>query len=125
MNVRPERLVGELWLPAAGVGVLVVLAASVALIWAAAIEAPDSATVFGSTVSCDAVHRDSGPLLPDAAGELSAGPREVESACAERPARRRLRLAGLFALPFGTVWTALSVYAGVKVNQRMIPTALD
>ena len=125
MNGLPGKLIDELWLHAAGIGMLLVLAAAVALVWAATIEAPDSATVFGSTVSCDAVHSDAGTLRSDLAGELSAGLRDAEAACAERQARRRLRLAGLIALPLGAVWTALAIYAGVKVNQRSIPTALD
>jgi hypothetical protein len=119
------EVVEELWLHAAGIGAVVALAALVALAWAATIDAPDTATVFGSTVSCDAVNRDSGTLLSDFAGELSASVREAQADCAERPLKRLLEVAGAIFLPLGLLWTALWVYGGIHAHQRSTPTMPD
>ena len=109
-----KEMVEEFWLPAVGIGLLVVLASVGVLIWAGTMYSRDSVWLFDRWVSCEYVREGSATVGGRLVGAFSAQVKAAQDQCNEASLSQLLRTAGGILLPVGLLWTAAWGYGGYR-----------
>lgn len=116
-----DDLITEYWLPAVGIGALVILGSIAGLIWSATMESPESVSLFGQPVSGESVRSGSQTIGGRIVGAFSPQAQAAQEQCTEGSVKGFLKLAGLILLPVGILWTAAWAYGAAKYESESAP----